>query len=801
LILGLGIGVSTAVFSVVRRVLLRPIPVADLDRLVVAWEADPSQVGSLIEVSYPYFLDWRAQSHSFEELAAFGSVNWSSELKGPPRRETVSSAAVSVSFFDTLRARPLLGRTFLPEEDNPASGRVLVLSYALWQRRFAADPAVMGTKVTRGDEPFTIVGVMPREFDFPQGAQLWLPVGPELDAARRHASMSPAAFRGLGVLYVVGRLRDGVSLDMAGADLSEISRRLSLADGVSTGWTARLVPLIDHYLGASTRQALEALAAGSGFVLLLAVANVAVLLLVQAIARRTDMAVRRALGASAARVALHQLGESALLAFGGGMTGALLAYGIVKAVVALGPPEMPGLQDVGVDGRALGFAILITTAAAVLVALAPAWLTSRLSLAPTLKSGRGGGPERRGWSLGRLLVTTEVALSIVLLVGSGLMVRSLDKLLQVNLGFLPGHALSFSVGLLGEKYPTMAEKRTFFRTLNERLAALPGVTAVGAVHLRPLELGPIGSDNFVIAEGQSLDYASVMAEHVSANWEVATPDYFRAVGTRLVEGRTFTEQDTEETPKVVVVSESLARRCWPGQSALGKRLHTYGAGGELKDGTLINVEWQTVIGVVEDARYRGIQNPRPDVYLAYGQAPDGVQYLVVRTTGEPLALVGAVREQVRAIDVEAEVADVTTMARLVERALAPWRFASTLLVGFALAAMALTASGLFAVLHQFVSGRTREIAIRMAVGAEPRQVRGFVLSQGLRVAILGLSLGIALSLALARSLSALLYEVPEHDPSSYFCAVALIGLVATMACLLPARRAERVDPTVVLRSE
>jgi len=813
LILGLGIGVSTAVFSIVRRVLLRPIPVAELDRLVVAWETDPLQVGSLIEVSYPYFLDWRAQSRSFEDLAAFGSVNWSSELKGPPRRETVSSAAVSVSFFDTLRARPLLGRTFLPEEDKPASGRVLILSYALWQRRFAGDPAVIGAKVTRprlnersvpeGDELFTIVGVMPREFDFPQGAQLWLPVGPELDAARRRASMSPEAFRGLGVLYVVGRLKDGVSLQMARNDLSDISRRLSLADGVPTGWAAQLVPLVDHYLGANTRKALEALAAASGFVLLLACANVAVLLLVQAIVHRTDLAVRRALGASASRVALHQLGESALLAFGGGMTGALLAHGVVKGVVAFGPPEMPGLHDVSLDGRALGFAILITTTAAVLVALAPAWLTSRLAIAPTLKSGsRGGGPDRRGWSLGRLLVTAEVALSIVLLVGSGLMVRSLGKLLQIKLGFDPDHALSFSVGFLGEKYPTIVENRAFYRALTERLGALPDVEAAGAVSLRPLELGPIGMDGGVFPEGHPLDERSTKVHSVSVNWEVATPDYFRAVGTRLIEGRTFAEHDTQEVPKVAIVSQSLARRCWPGQSALGKRLHTYGAKSELKDGVFINVEWQTVVGVVEDARYRGIQNPRPDVFLAYGQvAPESVQYLVVRTTGDPLALVGAVRDQVRAIDGEAEVADVTTMARLVERALAPWRFGSALLVGFAFAALALTASGLFAVLHQFVSGRTREIAIRMAVGAEPRQVRGFILSQGLRVAMLGLTLGIALSLALARSLSALLYEVAEYDPWSYLCAVALIGFVATIACLLPARRAECVDPTVALRSE
>ncbi len=803
LILALGTGVSTAVFSVVQRVLLRPLPVGELDRLVVAWETDPTEAGSLVEVSYPYFLDWRAQSRSFEDLAAFGSVNWGFEFKGPPRREAVSAAFVSASFFETLRARPLLGRTFRPDEDEPAAGHVVVLGYALWQRRFAGDPAVVGRKVTRGDEPFTIVGVMPREFDFPHGASVWVPVGPELDAVRRRGSMAPVTFRSLGVLYVVGRLKDGISRDTARTDLAGISHRLSLADGFSTvGWSARLVSLVDHHLGASTRQALEALAVASGFVLVLACANVAILLLVGASSRRTDLAVRKAMGASTGRLAFHQLAESALVALAGGVVGTLLAGGAVRAVVAFGPSGVPGLQDVSVDSRALGFALLVTALAAVVVALPPAWLVSRLEVAPILKTGGGRvGPDRRGSYLDRLLVTSEVALSVVLVVGSGLMVRSLGKLLQIDLGFVPDRALSFSVDLAHEKDPPMVESRAFYGALIERLAALPGVEAVGAVYLRPLELGPIGSDNWVVVEGQPLDRASVTAHSISVNWEVATPDYFRAAGTRLLAGRGFSEYDTADAPKVVVVSESLARRGWPGQNPVGKRLNTYGAASELKDGTLVNVEWQTVVGVVEDSRYRGIQNPRPDVFLACGQAPASVQYVVVRTAREPLALVGAVREQVKAIDPEAEVRDLTTMVHLVDRALAPWRFSSALLTGFAFAALILTASGLFAVLHNFVSGRTREIAIRMALGAEPRRILSFVLGQGLRVTGLGLALGGALSLVLARSLAALLYGVSERDPWTYLGGAALILLVAALACLLPARRAARVDPTLALRSE
>jgi putative ABC transport system permease protein len=606
------------------------------------------------------------------------------------------------------------------------------------------------------------------------------------------------------VLYVVGRLNEGATPEAARADLGAISRRLSVADGFSKtgGYSARTVPLVDHYLGTSTRQALQALAVASGFVLLLACANVAVLFLVQAIRRRTDLAVRRALGATIADVVLDQLVDSVLLALAGGVGGTLFAIGAVRAAAVFGPAGVPGLADVGVDGRALAFALLVTAASAVVVALAPAAIAARLAIAPTLRSGgAGGGLDRRGFQLTRLLVTSEVTLSIVLLVGCGLMVRSLQNLLRIDLGFVPERALTFAVGFPEEKYPTTAANRAFYRTLLGRLAALPGVEAAGAVHNRPLEHGPIGSDNWVTVEGQPLDWDSVSKNSLSVNWETATPDYFRAVGTPLLEGRSFTEYDTADAPKVVIVGRSLARRGWPGESPLGKRLHTYPAKSELKDGVFVNVEWLTVVGVVEDARYRGIQNPRLDVYLPYTQVSDALYHLVVRTRGDPLALAGAVREQVRALDADAGVGELTTMQRLVDRALTPWRFASALLGGFALAALLLTASGLFAVLHHFVSGRVREIAIRMALGADPGRVRRFVLSQGLGLAALGVALGSALALVLARSLSALLYGLDERDPWSYLGGVVLIGLVAALASLMPARRAARVDATVALRSE
>jgi putative ABC transport system permease protein len=802
LILALGIGVSTGVFSVARRLLLRPIPVAEPGRLVVAWETDPAHVGSLVEVSLPYFFEWRRQSRSFEDLAAFGSVNWSYGFQGPPRRETVAAAYVSASFFDTLRARPLLGRVFHARDDEPGAERTLVISHALWQRRFAGDPGVVGRSVAGSDPPATIVGVMPREFDFPRGAEVWVPVAPELDAVRQRESMTPEAFRSLGVLYVAGRLRPGVSMESAQTELTGISGPLSLADGFSAqGWSVKVVPLVDHHLGASARRALEALAAASAAVLLLACLNAAVLVLVHAMTRRTDLAVSRALGAGAVRAALPQIAEGALLAAAGGMVGAVLAAGGVRMAVALGADHIPALRDAAVDVSALGFALCVTLAAALLVALTPAVLASRLEIAPALKAGSRGGLDRRGLRLTRVLVTSEVALSVLLLVGSGLLVRSLDRLLRVDLGFVPEGALSFTVDLAAEKYPTDLLRRAFHRAYLERLAALPGVEAAGAVHNRPLEHGPIGSDHWVTVEGQPLDRASLTANSISVNWETATPGYFRAIGTRVLAGRAFTEHDTSEAPAVVIVSEGLARRCWPGQDPLGKRLVTGGAKVDMTEAGLVVREWQTVVGVVEDARYRGIQSPRFDVFLPYTQGTASLNHVVVRTAGEPLALVPAVREQVRALDPDAIPDGFTPMTRLVERALAPWRFTSALLGVFALSGLVLTASGLFAVLHRFVAGRTREIAIRMALGAEPRRVRRFVLGQGLAMAALGSALGFALSVPLARSLSALLYEVRERDPWSYLAAGALTALITAAASLLPARRAAAVDPNTALRSE
>jgi putative ABC transport system permease protein len=496
-------------------------------------------------------------------------------------------------------------------------------------------------------------------------------------------------------------------------------------------------------------------------------------------------------------LARHELAYSAVLAVAGGVIGLAVAGAALPVVVAFGPADLPGLEHVRLDARVAVFVLLATLLTAALVATAPAWLASRLAIAASLKAGAGHATsDGGGGTLGRLLVVAEVAISVVLLAGCGLIVRSLGNLMGMDLGFVPEHTLSFGVATSRPE-----GKQDLPRLLLPRLRALPDVAAAGAVSLRPLHHGVIGSDNWVTVEGQPLDLASVRDHSLAVNHEVATPGYLRAIGTRLLRGRDFTEDDREDTPMVAIVSESLARRAWPGEDALGKRLHTWPAKSTLKDGVFVDVEWQTVVGIVQDARYRGIQVPRLDVYLPHAQGGRGAGHYVLRTKGDPLAVVGAVRTQVQAIDPDAALDGLTTMTSLVAGALSPWRFTSGLLGAFAAAGLLLTATGLFAVLQHFVGGRTREIAIRMACGAEAGQVQRAVMARGMALTAIGLGIGLAASLCLAGTLAVLLHDVGPADPWSHLAAAAALLIVAAVACRRPAARAATVDPTAALRAE
>jgi len=797
LCLALGIGANAAIFSVVNAVLLRPLPLKEPSRLMVLWEQDIEHGKPLIEVSFANFTDWRAQNHAFEEMTAFGSVNWGYVLRGVGEPYPIEYSAVSTSFFRTLGVEAYLGRTFMDDEDRPDTSRVVVLSHSLWERRFGSDPDVIGRSVTLSAIPFTIVGVMPRDFQFPRGAELWTPVGRDLADFFRKANFSTEDERGFGVLYVIGRLKPRLTPEDVRPEMDAIIRRIG--EGQDSRRTSIVMkPFLDHFLGASTRPALLALWGAVALVLLIACANVASLLLVRALGRRREIAIRLALGASRGRILSQLFTESGVLALAGGALGLALAILGLKLLITLTPTHVPRLEETAIDGRALAVTLAISLMSALLAGLAPAWQTSRPAVAVWVRTRvKGASEDPRSHTLRRLIVGGEIATALVLLIGAGLLGASFLNLRRLDLGYQPENVLTLRVNAEDDQYPTIREKRAFHRELLERVRGLPGVTAVGAVYLRPLEHDQIGVDAGLLVEGQPLG-RETMDKNPWVNWEAVTPDYFRAMSIPLREGRFFTEQDTEDMPGVVIVGESLARRLWPGESALGKRLWTWGGKWDLKR----NVPtWLTVVGVVADGRYREIPTPRMDLYLSYLQAPNPVKHLVVRTGSHPLSLVSAIRNEVRALDKHQPVDGITTLTALVSRAMAPWRFNAFLFGVFAALALFLAAVGLFGLIAFSVTERTQEIGVRMALGAQSADVVKLMVGQGMAPALAGLGIGLVASLALTRLLSSLLFGVNANDPSTYALVSFFLLGVTLLASYLPARRATRVDPLSALRSE
>lgn len=801
LTLALGLGATTTTFSIVDAVLLRPLPFVDQERLVIVWEKDEAGGKPLIEVSFPNYLDWQRETTSFDSLAAIGSVNWGSDVVGVQEPYSVSVGAVSTSFFETLGVSAAHGRTFLPEEDLPDAGRVVVVSHGLWQERLNADRGVVGRAMIfegeTGPQSFTIVGVMPREFDFPRGADVWMPVGRILSDIARQNGFSPQDERGLGVLYVIGRLGRRVPIEQATADLDTIVPSLHVAH-FGSGEQRRVVvtPLVEHIFGA-TQPALLMLHGAVVFFLLIACANVAGLLIVKSIARGRELAVRQALGASRGRLARHHLVEGGLIAAGGALAGCAFAAGLLKALPALAPPDVPRLDEVALDTRVWLFAIAATLLTMLIVGMGPAAIACRLRSAESLKAGgptATDGAAGTRWRNG--LVVIEVAMALPLLVGAGLLARSFVNLLQADLGFRPENVLTLSVELPDARYPTYRQRRAFYRDLLERVERLPNVAAAAGVFQRPLEHGPIGLDGGFILEGQSVERAT-FDMNPTVNVESVTPEYFRAIGTRLLRGRTFTHRDTVDAPSVVIVSESLAREAWPGQDPIGKRL--LGPHQALDaQGTPL---WKTVVGVVEDVRYREIETPRLDLYLPFYQTDINANQLVVRTASDPLAMSGAVREIVRDLDPNQIVDGVTTMEAVVARAMRPWRFNAMLFGWLATLALALAGIGLFTALAATVALRTRELGIRIALGANAYEIFALVLRGGCRVIATGAALGLLLAVALSRGLSRLLFGVEPIDPLTLAASTGVLVAVGLVATLVPARRATSVDPMAALRTD
>ncbi|PYS88725.1 MAG: hypothetical protein DMF64_19830 [Acidobacteria bacterium] len=785
LTIALGIGANTALFSVVNAVLLRPLPLQQPATLVDVWGTDPQTGATSDAVSFLNFKDVRAQNHVFTNVAAYG--NAFATLTGNDAPEALDGLNVSPELFPLLDVQPVLGRAFIAQ-DEQTGGAAIVISYELWQRRFGARADIVGQALTLDGKPRTIIGVLPAHFKFPiddsGNRDFWLPLDPadEMNAKR-----------GVGHLAVLARLKDGVTLQQAQSEMDIIARRL--AEQYPENNTGRGIHLASTYEDTvgDVRPALLVLLGAVGFVLLIACANVANLLLARATRRRREIAVRTTLGATRWRVVRQLLTESLLLSLAGGGAGLLLALWGVDALAGALPDDMPRGREIALDGRVLAFTLGVAVLTGLVFGLAPALAASRLDVNEALKeSGRGTGG---GWRRNRvrsLLVVTEIALSLVLLVGAGLLAKSFVRLRATNPGFNPDHVLTLSVALPEAKYETQAERARFFQQLLARTADMPGVAASAAVLPLPFS-GDDAHANFEI-EGQQSEGAG---ESPSALSYIISPDYLRALSIPLVKGRAFNERDTTEAPRVVLISETLARRFFVGEDPIGRHLILSSFADLDKPATC------EIVGVVGDVKHAGLDaEAEAAYYLPYQQATLPFMSLVIRgTNGNPTALVAGARASVAQLDQDLPLTDVKPMNEWLAASVAPRRFNMLLLGGFALLALCLATVGIYGVMAYAVAQRTHEIGIRLALGAQVSDVLRLVIRQGMTLTLVGVGTGLAGAHALTRVLSSLLFGVTATDPFVFACVALLLTLVALVACYLPARRATKVDPMIALRHE
>jgi predicted permease len=775
LTLALGIGANTAIFSVVNAVLLRPLPYRDPARLVTVlhdgWKP----------VAPANFLDWREQSRSFESIAA--AQSWNLTMTGRDRPEQLNVLQTSAEMFHVLGVDAALGRTYTAGEDQPGREHVVVISHGFWQRRFGGSPDVIGRQVTLDGEPYTVVGVMPPDFQFAPfwatHAEAWLPLNlGERVTDRRGQS-----------LRVFARLKPGVTREQAQAEMEAINKRLEEQyPRANEGLTVSVDPLHEKVVGKS-RPALLVILGAVGFVLLIACANVANLTLAKAASRRKEIAVRIALGAGRWRVIRQLLTESLMLSLAGGGGGLLLAYWSNTALASLGPDTLPRVRTVGLDANVLLFTLGLSVLVGLLFGLAPALRSVSTDLTESLKDrARGSSPDRRQERVRQLLVVGEIAVSLVLLVGGGLMMRSFLRLTSVEPGFDPRGVLTATVPLSGPRYSTDEQRAAFFRQLTTQLSSLPGVKSASAINHIPLG-GDVWTYGFTV-EGRP---APPDAERPSAVYRVVRPDYFRTMGATLLKGRDFTERDDASSPGVVIVNEALARWQWPGEELLGKRITLNSEGTKTRE----------VVGVVKDLKQgEWASESKPEMYLPHTQdaSPRGMT-LVIRASSDLSELGAEVRREVWAIDKDLPVSQVIGMEDVVAESVGQQRF-NTLLIGvFAASALILAAVGIYGVMSHTVAQRTHEIGVRMALGARGRDVLGMVIRQGLVLTLFGLAVGLIGALALTRMMNSILYEVSATDPLVFGSVAAALTLSALLACYLPARRATKVDPLEALRYE
>ncbi len=789
LTLALGIGANTAIFTVINAALLRPLPYPDAEQLVVVATTMRRETVEVRTASYPDFVDWRDQNTVFERMAAQASTSFT--LTGGAEPERVNGELVSADYFPLLRARPAFGRTFLPEEDRaPDTHRVALVGYGLWQRRFGGSSALLGQTIQVNDGNYTVVGIMPERFrGVSDDAEIWLPmmmvssIRPASQLQQRHQRW----------LSAVARLKSGVTLAQAQAEMDAIMRPLEQAyPNSNRNRGARVTPLDEQFFG-GLQLTLWILLGAVGCVLLVACANVANLQLQRAAGRASEMAVRLALGATPRRLIRQLLTESLLLALIGGALGILLALWSVDFLVKLSPVTFPSFVKLSIDGRVLGFSLVISVLTGALSGLAPALQAARPALNETLKAGgrNASGGLGRNRLLGSMVVS-EIALALTLLIGAGLMIRSLQRLQAVDPGFDSERLLTMRVSLPLQRYPR-EQIIAFSQRLRERLQAMPGAQSAALASDLPLS----GSTSAGPIELEGRHEAPAGGEFRMYRHRV-TPGFFSTLGIPLIKGRDFTADDHAQAPGVVIISEAMARRYWPNEDPIGRRLR------EDIRGASTPAPWLEIAGVVGEIKYRGLpQNPTadPDVYFPLPQSPVGNLFLAARSGVDPNSLVAAVRGVLRELDPDLPVYEVTTMAESVANQTTRSRFSAWLLGVFGALALALAAVGIYSVMAYAVEQRSREIGIRMAMGARAADVLKMVIRQGMKLALLGVALGLGAALALTQLMKKLLFGVAAADPLTYGVIALLLTLVALLACWIPARRATKVDPIIALRCE
>jgi len=795
LTLALGVGANTAIFSVVNAVLLRPLPFAEPDRLVQIWHTPPqaSFPGMpTFAVSPANFLDWRSQSHSFEGMSAYGFGSYT--LTGTGLPEAVRVVAATSGFFSILRAKPLLGRSFLEEEDSPGHEHEVILSYNLWRGRFGADRDIVGKNIALNEQMFTVIGVMGPNFEFPLSVdpdnrpQMWKPL------AWTDQERSVRDDHNYGV---IARLRSGVTLRQARTELDSISNHLAIQyPGDNKGWGATAIPLREDLVG-DVRPALLILLGAVALVLLIACANVANLLLAKTLSHRKEIAIRAAMGASRYRLLQQALSETVLLALAGGALGLIFAHYGVFLIVRFLAQRLPRSTEIGLDLWVLTFAFGVSLLSGIAVGLLSTLRLAKADVGESLKQGLGRTSSEEGRTgLRSVLVVSEVALSLMLLVGAGLLIRSLSALRHVNPGFDPDRLLTLGVSIPSNKFSDPSQQVRFFDRVLDRVRALPGIRSAGFIDSLPLS--DDGSHQPVSVEGRP---AVPMADQPEVDVRVISPGYISAMHIALLSGRDIDDSDVPNRPGAVLISQSMAQLFWPNENPIGKHLTQY----------FFREQPRVVVGVVADVKMDSLnqRRPAPTLYspLAQVTSPTGRTWrsfgmtLAVRTDSDPLNAVAMVANSIREVDREVPLLNIRTMDDAVSASLSPQRFTMLLLAAFAGTALLLAAAGLYGVMAYLVTRRTREIGVRMALGAVAGDVLRLVIGQGMWTTIVGMAIGIGGSLVLTRTMQSLLFGVSTMDPLTLVGVAALLAAVSFLACWIPARRATKIDPLIALRYE